>query len=631
MTTTTTELASASRTESQLVTFMLDEEEFGFDIMNVQEIIRVPKVARVPKTPDYVEGLANLRGIVLPIIDTRMRFGMKRVEETDRTRVLVIDNNGVRTGLRVDRVRQVTRVANKDIEHPPAIIKGVSSDYLSGVVKLDQGKRIVMSLNPAKVCQVNLRQATVGEAQTVSHTTRAAGSELGKTTEVIEQMVTFKLGGEEFAFRIDRIREILRVQEPNEVPDTPEYILGVLTVRGHILPIIDLRLLLQQKSLADEMCARFSRDHANYRRSLETLQSLVAKKSEVPPDLGFFETAKKEFNTFNTSSQVLMESISRLRGDNDKALRQAQAALKLRATSPEDCFRLLNQEVIPLATKVADGLGKLEQLIQKNIQEDQRIVVVDAKGVLLGLVVDHVNQVLNVPKSLIDPPPQMGSSNSVELSGIAKLENGARLIMLLDSDKLFPEQTLQTLQQTTASAAQAVGESAQSNNLQAMDKKGKNMAGEQQLVTFKLGNEEFGIPISQIQEIDRYSQITRVPRAPEFVDGVTNLRGEIIPVIDTRKRFGLEAKAADDHTRIIIVELAGTKTGLLVDSVSQVLNIAAQDIAPPPAAIGSGIDNEFIAGIGKVADGKRMIVLLNVEKILSRKEQGVLAEMTARE
>jgi purine-binding chemotaxis protein CheW len=73
MTTTTTELASASRTESQLVTFMLDEEEFGFDIMNVQEIIRVPKVARVPKTPDYVEGLANLRGIVLPIIDTRMR------------------------------------------------------------------------------------------------------------------------------------------------------------------------------------------------------------------------------------------------------------------------------------------------------------------------------------------------------------------------------------------------------------------------------------------------------------------------------------------------------------------------------------------------------------------------------
>ena len=80
MTTPTTELASASRTESQLVTFMLDEEEFGFDIMNVQEIIRVPKVARVPKTPDYVEGLANLRGIVLPIIDTRLRFGMKRVE-----------------------------------------------------------------------------------------------------------------------------------------------------------------------------------------------------------------------------------------------------------------------------------------------------------------------------------------------------------------------------------------------------------------------------------------------------------------------------------------------------------------------------------------------------------------------
>ena len=96
------------QSESQLVTFLLGDEEFGFDIMNVQEIIRVPKLARVPKTADYVEGIANLRGAVLPIIDTRKRFGLAKTEETDRTRVLVIDNEGVRTGLRVDRVKQVT-------------------------------------------------------------------------------------------------------------------------------------------------------------------------------------------------------------------------------------------------------------------------------------------------------------------------------------------------------------------------------------------------------------------------------------------------------------------------------------------------------------------------------------------
>ena len=105
--------------ESQLVTFLLKDEEFGFDIMSVQEIIRLPKMAKVPRTPPYVDGIANLRGVVLPIIDMRTRFGMERAEETDRTRVLVVDIDGVKTGLRVDRVKQVTRVLRSDIEPPP--------------------------------------------------------------------------------------------------------------------------------------------------------------------------------------------------------------------------------------------------------------------------------------------------------------------------------------------------------------------------------------------------------------------------------------------------------------------------------------------------------------------------------
>jgi purine-binding chemotaxis protein CheW len=152
--------------------------------------------------------------------------------------------------------------------------------------------------------------------------------------------------------------------------------------------------------------------------------------------------------------------------------------------------------------------------------------------------------------------------------------------------------------------------------------------GEVQLVTFLLGAEEYGIPISQIQEIDRLAKITKVPKAAPFIEGVTNLRGEVIPVLDTRKRFDLEVKPPDDRTRIIIVDLGGVKTGLVVDSVRQVLNLAKKDIAPPPEAIGSSIDQRFISGIGKVDAGKRMIVLLDVEKILSRQEHAQLSEVT---
>jgi len=153
---------------------------------------------------------------------------------------------------------------------------------------------------------------------------------------------------------------------------------------------------------------------------------------------------------------------------------------------------------------------------------------------------------------------------------------------------------------------------------------------EVQLVTFMLSGEEYGVPISQIQEIDRLSKVTKVPKAARFIEGVTNLRGEVIPVLDTRKRFDLEAKVADDRTRIMIVELGGVKTGLIVDSVREVLSLRKKDIAPPPEAIHSGIDQRFISGIGKVDSGKRMVVLLNVEKILSRTEQIELADAPAK-
>ena len=114
---------STQKNESQLVTFFLGDEEFGFDIMSVQEIIRQPKLSKIAMAPAYVEGVANLRGMVLPIIDTRTRFGMPREKDTDATRVLVVDVDGNKTGLRVDRVRQVTRVLQHEIEPPPPVIR----------------------------------------------------------------------------------------------------------------------------------------------------------------------------------------------------------------------------------------------------------------------------------------------------------------------------------------------------------------------------------------------------------------------------------------------------------------------------------------------------------------------------
>jgi len=133
--------------EEQLVTFRLGTEEFGVDIMSVQEIIRIPPITRVPKAPIYVEGVINLRGNVIPVISLRTRFGMTRVEETDLSRIIVLQVQTKVFGIRVDAVTEVLRLDNEAIEPPPPITLGVDSQFIRGVGKIEERLLILLELN----------------------------------------------------------------------------------------------------------------------------------------------------------------------------------------------------------------------------------------------------------------------------------------------------------------------------------------------------------------------------------------------------------------------------------------------------------------------------------------------------
>jgi len=142
-----------------------------------------------------------------------------------------------------------------------------------------------------------------------------------------------------------------------------------------------------------------------------------------------------------------------------------------------------------------------------------------------------------------------------------------------------------------------------------------------QLVSFKIGEEEFGVDILSVQEINRMSQITKVPNTPHFIEGVINLRGRIIPVLDLRVKLGLLKLEHNKNTRIVVVELKGQTIGFIVDEVSEVLRIPKNITEPPPAMVG-GIDSEYITSIGKLED--RLLILLDLEKILSLSEYELL-------
>lgn len=136
-----------------------------------------------------------------------------------------------------------------------------------------------------------------------------------------------------------------------------------------------------------------------------------------------------------------------------------------------------------------------------------------------------------------------------------------------------------------------------------------------QLVTFKIADEEFGVEILAVQEIIRIMQITTVPRAPAFIEGVINLRGKVIPVIDMRKRFGLPVVERDSQTRIIVMEFNQKIVGFLVDAVSEVLRIPADTVEAPPPVV-AGIGSEYIKGVGKLND--RLLILMDLDSLLGK-------------
>lgn len=140
-------------------------------------------------------------------------------------------------------------------------------------------------------------------------------------------------------------------------------------------------------------------------------------------------------------------------------------------------------------------------------------------------------------------------------------------------------------------------------------------------LTFQMGREIFGIEILKVQEIIGMMNVTKVPRTPDFVRGVINLRGKVIPVVDLRLKFNLTPKEDTDRTCIIVVQLsvqAGVVImGLIVDEVSEVLNIGGSQIEAPPS-FGARVDTEFILGMGKV--GQKVVMLLDVDKVLSKGE-----------
>jgi len=289
----------------------------------------------------------------------------------------------------------------------------------------------------------------------------------------------------------------------------------------------------------------------------------------------------------------------------------------------------LRDHVLPLVK-----LRTMFNLEEAPLSEMNRIVVLTLrKGnqvSMVGVVVDEVREVLRIRRDQVEEVPALllEGQDMEELEGICQLNNGDRIVTLLSADKLFHRhEILDAVKSVEGSQVDLTDDELHDEN----DTMNENNAliddedNEPQLVVFNLKDQEYGVMIEAVKEILRLPEsLTQVPQTSEYVEGMINLRGTVLPIIDMRARFGLERNERNDRQRIVVLNRNNVLTGYIVDSVSEVLRLQESQIEPAPNL--SAEQAQIMGRIVNLRDKKRMITVLEPQELLSNDEQSQLID-----
>lgn len=494
---------------AEFVTFLVGDEAFAAPLSRVREIIRVPALVQLPLAPPSMEGITNLRGVVLPVLNLRRVFGMAEAARDEATRVLVLDI-GRPVGVVVDRVLAVQSVDPSRIDGKGRLGPHVDGDLVVEVIRPEAeggGGVITMVLDVEGIVARATAMPEEGTRRRNARENRIASAEAaesGRAHDDVRQFVSFVVEGQEYALPIADVQEIVHVPRSiSAVPNAPPALIGMVTLRERLLPLLSLRSLL---------------------------------------------------------------------------------GLPLRPIGPED-----------------------------------RVVVVSpASGghsTTFGILTDAVREVLRIGVGVIDPMPRMvGAGDGLaEIAAVCRLEGGRRLVSVLDPERVFRLPEMAAANPGGADVRDSKEKDITSGNAS------RASGDEEQVVVFKLGDEEFGVAIDNVQEIVRLPErLIRVPNAPDFIEGIMNLRGTIVPLVDQRRRFRLPPMERNERQRVVVFTLRGVRSGFIVDSVIEVRRIARSEILPAPET--SDDQRRLIRRVANLPDRKRIIQILDIGELLDTNE-----------
>jgi purine-binding chemotaxis protein CheW len=248
--------------------------------------------------------------------------------------------------------------------------------------------------------------------------------------------------------------------------------------------------------------------------------------------------------------------------------------------------------------------------------QSAKVIVVSMGDASIGVVVDATREILRVDPAQIDTAPTLLSrgEGEADVTSICRLDQGRRLVAVLSPDRLFRSDLVGRI------LAEQIG---------AVDGKdvqpGTAAMADEQFIVFRLGGQDYALPIAAVGEIVRPPEhITRVPKAPAFIDGVINLRGSVLPIVDLRRRFDVVAAGNRASQRILVLGIAGARAGFLVDSVAEVLKVPSGSIQPAPEM--SPDQMRLISRVINLEDTGRMILLVDSAQLLDQVESDVIAK-----
>ncbi|NOV93246.1 chemotaxis protein CheW [Clostridium saccharobutylicum] len=475
--------------ETKYVIFVVNNEEYAIELVNVKEIIRIPKIKKVPNSV-YVEGVFNLRGELVTIIDIHKRYNISKSEYKDNSRVIVMEFGGCIVGIIVDKVLQVLAVHKSYIKLICENTDDTKEGYIDGIIMIENGKRLIMIMDAQSIININGLGSILVNAYKKSNEKVSA---FIKDIEENEQLIIFSINDVEYAFHISEIKEVIRIPNVVKVPNSSDFIEGIISLRNELIGVVNL--------------------------------------------------------------------------------------------------------------------AKIINIDSESISKDRSILIVNTGNLIYGVIVDKVSEVKLVSKKdLLKPWQVVGNIDVKIVKEFANMDNGKRVVTILDPYNILNLEEIQwnfKVNEITEIV---------SNNYNKSTLDLKKII--KSIVIFKIENEEYGISIDFVQEINTINKITSFPNRQNAVEGLINLRGDMIPLINLRTLFGLEIQSKDSYFKTLIVKINNKKVGIRIDSASEVLNLSEDIFQDYFEDLNADNNRRYVEGIIKPNDGKRIILYLNINEIL---------------